>query len=147
MIEGVQLIDLVRHEDDRGFLYEILHATDDFFWGFGQNYLASSPLVGTIRALHRHTTLREYFHTIRGSAKFCVALEGGSDEVQVETYILSERQPRVLVIPPGIWHGWMSLEPHTTVLGTGSAVYNPASPDEERIPPDAFGDIWKVKGR
>ena len=37
-------------------------------------------------------------------------------------------------MPPGIYHGWMSLEPDTLLLSTASHVYNRDKPDEERIP-------------
>jgi hypothetical protein len=41
----------------------------------------------------------------------------------------------------------MSLEDDTQMVSTASHVYNHGKPDEVRIPPDAFGDVWTVRGR
>ncbi len=52
-------------------------------------------------------------------------------------------------MPPGIYHGWMSLAPDTMLLSTASHMYNREKPDEERVPPDTFdrligADPWKI---
>ena len=57
MIDGVKVVDLVTHEDDRGYLTEIArqagapepHAV---VHRFGQVYLVGNPARGTIRAFH-----------------------------------------------------------------------------------------------
>ena len=53
----------------------------------------------------------------------------------------------MLIVPLGTWHGWMSVEDDTLVVATGSEVYNRASPDEVRVSPDVFGDVWTIRGR
>jgi dTDP-4-dehydrorhamnose 3,5-epimerase-like enzyme len=65
----------------------------------------------------------------------------------LESFVLSERQPSLLIVPPGYWHGWMAIEDETIVLSTGSEVYDRKNPDELRVSPDVFGDVWAVKGR
>ena len=159
MIEGVRVIPLERHIDDRGYLYEIIHATDDFLPQFGQTYVVGSPARGTIRGFHRHDVLWDYFCIVRGTAKFIVARHPDSEVTrasesarpiqpdQMETFVLSERKPSMLIVPPGHWHGWMSLEDETVLLSTASEVYNRERPDELRVSPDVFGDVWAVKGR
>ncbi|MPZ48319.1 MAG: hypothetical protein GEU75_03235 [Dehalococcoidia bacterium] len=159
MIEGVRLIRLERHIDDRGYLYEIIHATDDFLPKFGQTYVVASPVRGTIRGFHRHHHLWDYFCVVRGAGKFVIARSHDRDTAAaseaggvvipdaIETFVLTERQPSLLVIPPGHWHGWMALEDETLVVSTGSEVYNGDNPDEVRVSPDVFGDVWTVKGR
>jgi dTDP-4-dehydrorhamnose 3,5-epimerase len=159
MIDGAKLIELTRHVDDRGYLYEVIHATDDFLPKFGQVYVVSSPVRGTIRAFHKHEVLWDYFCVVRGTAKIILA-KASEEDVQLasnnggkhtpealETYILSERKPALLVVPPGVWHGWMALEDETIVLATGSEIYDQDEPDEMRIPPDLFGDVWTVRGK
>ena len=159
MIEGVRLVPLDRHIDDRGYLYEVIHATDDFLPRFGQTYVVCSPARGTIRGFHRHERLWDYLCVVHGTGKFVVARHADSDVQaadaaglpvqpdQIETFVLSERQPSVLIVPPGHWHGWMALEDDTIVVGTGSEVYDRQNPDELRVSPDVFGDVWAVKGR
>ena len=159
MIEGVKVVPLERHIDDRGYLYEIIHQTDDFLPQFGQSYIVCSPARATIRGFHLHNQLWDYFCVARGTGKFVVAKaepggvtaasEAGKtiDPEQIETFVLSDRKPSILIVPPGHWHGWMSLEDETLVVATGSEVYNRANPDEIRVSPDVFGDVWTVKGR
>ena len=159
VIDGVQVVELVRHEDDRGFLYEVIHATDNFVHKFGQVYVVCSPVRGSIRAFHRHSVLWDYFCIVQGAAKFVLAL-ADDEEIRrprnageecvpraLETYVLTDRKPALLVVPPGTWHGWMALEDNTLLVSIGSEVYKREDPDEVRASPDIFGDVWSVKGR
>ncbi|MBI3961573.1 MAG: dTDP-4-dehydrorhamnose 3,5-epimerase family protein, partial [Deinococcus sp.] len=57
------------------------------------------------------------------------------------------RNPTLIGVPPGVYHGWMALEDDTQLISTASEVYNRERPDEVRIPPDSFGDVWTVQGR
>lgn len=116
-IEGVRLIELVRHEDDRGYLYEIIRSTDEFLPKFGQVYVVCSPVRGSVRAFHKHAVLWDYFCIVKGAAKFVLAKasergvrsalrRGEESRAQaLETYVLTERKPSLLVVPPGTWHG------------------------------------------
>lgn len=148
-IKGVSLVDLKVNIDDRGYLYEIIHNTDPFVNQIAQVYLVGDPVRGTIRAYHKHAELHDWFCIIHGSAKF-VLKDDRSDSPtfgEIASFVLSERAPKLLVVPPGVYHGWMSLEDDTIMVSTASTVYNRENPDETRIPPDAFGDQWIVKGR
>ncbi len=159
MIEGVKVVELARHEDDRGFLFEIIHSTDGFLPKFGQVYVVCSPVRGAIRAFHKHAVLWDYFCVVRGAGKFVLARApeddvqqalGGEKHCETEAigaYVLTERKPSLLVVPAGTWHGWMALEDNTVVVATGSEVYNRDEPDEVRVPPHVFGDVWTVRGR
>jgi len=61
--------------------------------------------------------------------------------------IASSRNPSLIAVPPGVYHGWMSLEDDTQMVSIASEVYRRGAPDEVRIPPDSFGEIWAVQGR
>ena len=154
MIEGVKVIDLTVCEDDRGFLVEIVRNTADsephsVVHQFGQVYLVGDPVRGTIRAYHKHDELWDWFHISLGSAKFILKddRENSPTYNEIMTVIASARKPRLIVVPPGVYHGWMSLEDNTHLISTASHTYNRDKPDEIRIPPDSFGDLWTVKGR
>lgn len=148
-IKDVQIIDLKINQDDRGYLYELLHSTDPFVTQFGQVYLVGDPVRGTIRAFHKHAELHDWFCIVHGSAKFVLKDDRQDSPTfgEIATFVLGDRQPKLLVVPPGIYHGWMSLEDDTIMVSTASHVYNKQNPDEVRIPPDTFGDVWAVKGR
>src|SRR4030067_2191431 len=130
MSEAVRVVELVRHIDDRGYLYEIIHSTDDFLRKFGQTYVVCSPVRGTIRGFHKHNILWDYFCVVKGSAQFILAdvpddvvtAAGQKGETCVpralESFVLSDLKPSLLVVPAGVWHGWMSLQDDTVVVST-----------------------------
>ena len=149
MIAGVQLVPLEARMDDRGYLIEIVRASDPYFETFGQVYLVTSLTTGTIRAFHKHQELWDYFFISRGAAKFALRDDrpDSSTYERMETYVIGEHKPALLVIAPGVYHGWMALEDRTQMVSTASHVYDRANPDEERVPPDSWGYVWDVKGR
>jgi len=154
-IRDVELIPLKPHIDDRGYLIEIIRAAEPKTdpWSvcrkFGQVYLVGNFARGTIRAFHKHDKLWDFFFISHGVAKF-VLVDDRKDSPTYQvmnTFILSEKNPSLLVVPPGVYHGWMSLEDDTQLVSIASELYNRENPDEIRIPPDSFGDVWTVKGR
>ena len=154
MIEGAKVIDLVTHEDDRGYLIEIARHIDDpephgVVHKFGQVYLVGDPVRGTIRAFHKHDELWDWFFISHGSAKFVLRddRQASATNGEMMTIVASARKPRLIVIPPGVFHGWMSLEDDTQMISTASHTYDRENPDEVRVPPDSFGDVWTVEGR
>lgn len=149
MIKDVKKIDLIAHVDDRGYLIEILRSSDDYFTKFGQVYLVGNFARGVIRAFHKHNILWDFFFISHGAAKFIFVddRENSPTYKEVNTFVVSSRNPSLLVVPPGVYHGWMSLEDDTQLISTASEVYNRESPDEVRVPPDSLGVKWEVKGR
>lgn len=149
MIKDSAFVPLEARVDDRGYLIEILRRTDPHFTKFGQVYLVGDFAKGTVRAFHKHAQLWDYFFISHGTAKF-VLVDDRTDSPtykQMDTYIISARNPSVIAVPPGVFHGWVALEDDTQLVSIGSEVYHREKPDEVRIPPDSFGDVWTVKGR
>jgi len=149
LIKDVAKIDLVAHVDDRGYLIEIIRATDPHFTKFGQVYLVGNFTKRTVRAFHKHNELWDWFFVSHGAAKFVLVDDRKDSPTYKEQndFVVSSRNPSLIVVPPGVYHGWMSLEDDTQMVSTASEVYNRESPDEVRIAPDSFGDVWTVKGR
>jgi len=154
MIDGVKVIRLTAHTDERGYLIEIARVAGSgephaVIHQFGQVYLVGNPARGAIRAFHKHAELWDWFFISHGSAKFVLK----DDREDSPTYgemmqiVVGERNPTLLVVPPGVYHGWMSLEDDTQMISTASHTYNRENPDEVRIPPDSFGDVWTIKGK
>jgi|SRR3990172_2081052 len=145
------LTPLVVREDDRGSLVETFHHYNlpaGRPWA-GQTYVVTSPTRGTVRGLHRHAHLREWFVCLHGRAKV-VVVEAGRTEPLVRHwgFVLTATHPSRLEIPPMLWHGWMALDDDTTLLCLGTDVYQRDQPDEQRIAYDTFGaDVWEVKPR
>ena len=154
MIQDAQIVDLTARHDDRGYLIEVARCADDpephgVIHQFGQVYLVGNLTRGTVRAFHKHEELWDWFFISHGSAKFVLKDDRPDSPTHGEmmTIVASERLPRLITVPPGVYHGWMSLEDDTQMVSTASHVYNREAPDEIRIPPDSFGDVWTVKGR
>ena len=66
---------------------------------------------------------------------------------EMNTVVIGTRNPSLIVVPQGVFHGWMALEDDTLLVSTASDVYNRRKPDEIRVLPDSFGYVWEVKGR
>lgn len=149
MIKDVQVVSLTAHVDDRGYLIEILRGTDEYFTQFGQVYLVGDMTRGTIRAFHKHAELWDWFFISHGAAKFALRDDRQESPTygEMQSIVSSQRNPTLIVVPPGVYHGWMALEDDTQLVSTASHVYNREKPDEIRVPPDSFGYIWEVKGR
>jgi len=149
MIKDVKVVPLTAHVDDRGYLIEILRCTDEHFTQFGQVYVVGDVTRGTIRAFHKHQELWDWFFISHGSAKFALRDDRPESPTygEMQTIVTGQRNPALVVVPPGVYHGWMALEDDTQMISTASHVYNREKPDEVRVPPDSFGYLWEVKGR
>jgi dTDP-4-dehydrorhamnose 3,5-epimerase-like enzyme len=86
-------------------------------------------------------------------AKFVVVDPGKDDALpegeydSIDTFVLTERKPQMLIIPPGYANGWMSLTDDCLLLALSSSTFEESKGDDKRYPIDAFGDVWEVKGR
>lgn len=141
---------------------------------FGQVYLVQNPARGAVRAFHKHSVLWDYFCLVSGEAKFCFVddrksgMQSSRGQVSSlgcmhfpeprpdpgETFevVVSGSRPKLIVVPPGIFHGWKSLSDNATLVCIGSEVYDRDKPDEIRVPPNYFNqefprDPWEVRGR
>lgn len=148
-IDGVYVVPLEAHCDDRGYLMEILRAVDPHYTKFGQVYFVGDMVRGTVRAFHKHEVLWDWFFISHGSAKFGFRDDRPESPTYgvMDTVITGTRNPGLVVVPPGVYHGWMSLEDDTQLVSIASEVYNRQKPDEVRVPPDSWGFDWSVKGR
>lgn len=148
MIEGVSNNSVQSFVDDRGFLSQILPEGNETF-SVKRIYSTGNFAKGVIRGFHKHEKEKKAFFVPSGSAKFVAVddRENSSTYKEINTFILSTLSPSVLIIPTGIYTGWMSLEDNTVVLGVSSEVFDKQNPDDERLDPFAFGDVWKVKDR
>ena len=126
--------------DDRGWAYyDIFNTLKE-----GQiNYSVLYP--GVIKAWHRHKLQTDYFCVISGNAR--VALHD-SEKNKTETYFIGEKNPIVLKIVPGLWHGYttLGLEP-CGLLYFVDKRYDSSHPDEERASWDSFGYDWMPENK
>ncbi len=148
MIQSLECNKVDSFIDDRGFLSQILPEGDESF-DIKRIYSTGNFSKGTIRGFHKHSREKKAFFVTSGVAKF-VAVDDRKDSPtykEINTFILSQLNPSVLVVPTGIYTGWMSLEDKTVIIGISSEVFDKNNPDDERLDPYSYGDVWKVKDR
>lgn len=148
MIDGVKNTRVESFIDDRGFLSQILPEGDESFT-IKRIYSTGNFSKGTIRGFHKHKKEKKGFFVTSGSAKFVVVDDRKDSPTykEINTFILSTLNPSVLTVPVGVYTGWMSLQNDTVILGISSEPFDKENPDDERLDPFAFEDVWKVKDR
>lgn len=148
MINDVKNNPVKSFVDDRGFLSQILPEGESSF-EIKRIYSTGSFSKSVIRGFHKHKIERKAFFVTSGVAKFVVVddRQDSSTYKEINTFILSMLNPTVLVVPTGVYTGWMSLSDSTVVLGISSEQFDPKNPDDERLDPYSFGDVWKVVDR
>jgi dTDP-4-dehydrorhamnose 3,5-epimerase len=133
--------------DDRG---EIAFINDLDLSAYRRFYVVRNHAAGLVRAWHGH----------RHEAKAAVVLSGAavvaavevddwsepSPDLAVHRFVLSERKPAALVIPPGYANGFMSLSPGTRVCFFSSSSLADAAADDVRFP-SRLWDPWTVEER
>ena len=136
MIQGVEIKQLARHADERGFLMELLRSDDAIFTKFGQCYV-SMNYPGVIRAWHHHQKQDDFFVVMKGMIKVGLydMREGSSTRGEVGEFYLGDNNNIMLKIPVGVVHGYKTVGTEPSLLiNFPSEVYNPEEPDEYRLP-------------
>ena len=148
MITGITNNPVKSFVDDRGFLMQILPEGNDDF-KIKRVYASGNFARGVIRGFHKHKKEKKAYFVPAGAAKF-VAVDDRKESntfKEINTFILSTLNPTVLTIPTGIYIGWMSLEDETIVIGISSEPFDKENPDDERLDPYTYGNVWEVKNR
>lgn len=139
MIEGVFVRELEPHADARGSLTEILRSDWPGFRRFGQALLTVN-LPGVIRAWHWHRRQTDAIVVVAGRALLpvCDRRPGSPTFGRLEEHIGDGEHPILLFVPPGVLHGYKTLGSRPAlILDFPDQLYDPAAPDEERIPYDS----------
>ena len=151
MIDGVIVKKPTVHSDDRGYLMEVLRDDEPVFHEVRQTtFTVAYP--GVIKAFHWHKRQWDVWFFHFGSAQVVLYDMRKDSPTRGETQVLyaGERSPLVIAIPPGVAHGYRVLgtQPAGLLYHT-TEHYDPADPDEERIPFDdpAIGFDWRTKNR
>jgi dTDP-4-dehydrorhamnose 3,5-epimerase len=149
VIEGVEVKQLTRHADERGYLMELLRCDDAIFQKFGQAYVALN-YPGTVRAWHYHKKQDDYFAVVKGMVKAALydAREGSPTQGQVDEFFLGEQNNILLKIPVGVMHGYKTVGAEPSLLvNFPSEPYDPQQPDEYRLPwdTDQIPYDWAIK--
>jgi dTDP-4-dehydrorhamnose 3,5-epimerase len=147
-IDGVRIETLHVRQDNRGWLVELLRADMPGAGKFGQLYQVNNLQWGIRRAFHMHLLQDEYFFVSRGTIQFVLVDERLESPTygNLDVFVLDADRPQRLYVPRGVQHGSMSLVDGSQISAVTSEPYDPAHPDEVRLPADIYGDVWMVGG-
>ena len=161
VVESKMMVDVTtlphHYADDRGVLLETLRADDPTFTEFGQAYVVRNPTAGAIRAYHKHNRMYDWFTIIKGAAIFVfwgrtydyeVAGEILESAIIVQRVCVRADCPKTITVPPGVWHGWTSLEDDTILLSVASDPFphDGSEPDCTRTAWDILGtECWEME--
>lgn len=127
--------------DDRGSLRFV----NDFdFENVKRFYQVRNHRRGFIRAWHGHEREGKYVWVASGSALVATVPIGAEkgDLSQVEKFVLSEQQPKILFIPAGYYNGFMNLEDNTRILFFSTSSLEESKGDDIRKEYNCW-DVWK----
>ncbi len=124
------------HEDDRA--QRLLNVVNDTNGQINITYVNSTQHVV---AWHRHDIQTDYWCCIKGSFKVGLAYPDGN----VKWEYLSDKNLRVLKIPPPIYHGYKAMETGSILMYYLTEKYNPQ--DEIRAKVGDFGESWITENK
>jgi dTDP-4-dehydrorhamnose 3,5-epimerase len=140
LIEGIELKQLKKNVDERGYLCELLRNDWSIFKDFTMTYFSvTSP--GIVRGWHRHPKTKQQDHmcVLQGTAKIVVYddRQGSPTKGIINEFIIGEDNPTLVKIPGECWHGFKALGVKPVLLiNFPTNLYDYEKPDEERLPPD-----------
>jgi dTDP-4-dehydrorhamnose 3,5-epimerase-like enzyme len=135
-------IPLNYHIDDRGFLCQIYG--NYVFPNVKRIYVVGNFAQKVIRGFHKHYEEWKGYFVINGAAKFVVV----NENEEIYQFVLSDKNPSILIVPPKHAHGWISLSDHTVLIGITNKSLEDSLKDDFREDPFKYGkEIWEVKPR
>ena len=140
--------DLFLHVDARGWLMPMVY--DDL--GYIKYVYATTCYPGVVKAWHRHAEHTDRLWCVSGMARIVVATLRGGEHAEPGTlatmyyetheFVIGPLAPKVVVIPPGWWHGFTPVGPEPCVIiNAPDRAYDPE--DEERKPIEAIPFPWR----
>jgi len=153
IIEGIELRQLKKNVDERGYLCELLRKDWDIYKEFAMTYF-SITYPGVVRGWHRHPRTKQIDNMaiLQGTGKIVVYdnRDGSSTKGVINEFVIGEDNPTLVKIPGECWHGFKALGIKPVLLvNFPTAMYDYEKPDEERLPPDTdkIPYDWKLASR
>lgn len=122
--------------DDRG---SVTFVNDFDFLNVKRFYVVENHRSGFIRAWHGHEREGKYVFVVNGTALIGAVK---MDDDSAKKFILSDRNPKVLYIPPGYANGFKTLEENTKIIFYSTSTLQDSLSDDIRFPYDKW-NIWQ----
>jgi dTDP-4-dehydrorhamnose 3,5-epimerase len=160
VLEGVKVLRLARHVDDRGFFQEIYRSRADhpgsealaeFFRGVpvAQMNFTIVDVPGHVKGLHYHLKQQDVWYCPHPSkAKFVLldVRKASPTFGKTQVIVAGDGQDLLVRIPEGVAHGYRPLTNPCALLYIVTRTFDARDPDEFRIAWDhpAVRDLWDV---
>ena len=154
-IDGVELIELRRFNDDGGSMMELFRFNEprpvglEGFEPQQLNYSVVQP--GTIKAFHLHRRQTDVWFVPPEDRILMVLVDmraGSSSEGVRQRIVLGDGNNRLVRVPPGVAHGCRNLSrSESRILYLTDVVFDPDPErcDEGRLPWDFAGaEVWDI---
>jgi dTDP-4-dehydrorhamnose 3,5-epimerase/CDP-3, 6-dideoxy-D-glycero-D-glycero-4-hexulose-5-epimerase len=149
LLPGAWLVKLIHHQDRRGSF--VKKFTKTFFQAHGMEHEFAESFYTTsqknaVRGMHFFAPPRDHVKTVlcaAGSVKdVLLDLRTGPGYGAVAEIILESAQPKLIYIPKGIAHGFLSLEDNSVIVYNTTTEY--ASECDMGVHWNSFGHDWNV---
>jgi dTDP-4-dehydrorhamnose 3,5-epimerase len=123
---------------------------DDWFAGpagVGQVFVVRLAVAG-LSAWHAHATTIDRLTVIAGATTLVLydARHDSPTFGRVNEFLLHERRPTVVVVPPRVWHGVANTGDEPCLLvNMPDCAYRYSDPDHWRLPPDSSEIPYKFE--
>ncbi len=153
-IQGVYLVTGIPFEDFRGSFTRLYCEKEFYEAGIKQNFkqinLCNNINKGTLRGLHyqKGGKLEDKIVTCVNGKIFDVCVDIRQDSPTYGRYIaeeLSDRNRKMLYIPKGCAHGYVTLEDYSQILYLMSEFYIPGLEAGYKYDDPMFGIQWPIK--
>ena len=125
------------HEDDRAQrLFDIFPEVN------GQINISHVNSTDHVVAWHKHKIQTDYWFCVKGSFKVGLAEPQDDGTYRVRWEYLSDKNQRIIEIPPGVYHGYKALQSESIILYYLDQKYS--SDDEWKVLPGHFGENWNT---
>ena len=147
MIDGVNIVQLKRFQDDRGCIYHMLKSTDDHFEKFGEIYF-SEVYPNVVKGWHVHTKMTLNYACIVGLIKLVLHdnREDSPTYGEIQEVYLGENNYCLVTVPPGVVNGFRAVGGKKAIVANCADL--PHDPNEiKRFDPHdkRIGYDWEVK--
>jgi dTDP-4-dehydrorhamnose 3,5-epimerase len=126
--------------DDRGQLM-FINEFDFSTANIKRFYVVSNHSKGFVRAWHGHKKEGKYVFVPKGSIILGMIPLLYEDTDVMKKHVLSEKKPQILYIPPGFYHGYMTLTDDTQVIFYSTATIEESKDDDYRLE----ANHWDIK--
>lgn len=145
MIDGVKIVELKTHKDERGFFREIFRFPEQFSDVPVGQLSHSQVKEGIVKAWHGHVYQSQWNYVLSGQIKvvlFDNREDSSTYKETIEFVAGDEAEPIGYFFPPGVLHGYKCIKGPMQIVYVTSGIYD--LEDETRMTNNDFkiGIVW-----